>query len=422
MKKNVIALSLIASTFAASGQWINRFSLQVEGGNHYDLFTPGKDVNIIDVPVVDMQSLQGPNDRFDWNGAIGLNYSSTPLWTLTAMYSQGGLSGSNGTEFYLGSIQSVETGVRFHMANLNPRAQGRKWNTVPYLLYTYNGYASTLYFQADLSEQNQTSGWASGYALGLEASYHMNANWTLYLSPSFRYVGTDALDGWDYGAGSDHFVRTNVGIKYRFAKKKKNEELDAFSQNLSDMNLWSAENIRQAEGIQNGIAERIQNKVMEETKKASDSAFAALDESLETVQTVKADMEKFAEETRAELERVRQEQQLSVMSSALTTVFFGVNSSSLTEQARKSLYTYAAELKSMEDMASNVTVTITSHTDITGSDRTNERLREARSAAVKNYLQEVLGVTYDIEVINDAKDYHTDKLVDRRVDVHVTLK
>jgi len=34
----------------------------------------------------------------------------------------------------------------------------------------------------------------------------------------------------------------------------------------------------------------------------------------------------------------------------------------------------------------------------------------------------VLGVTYDIEVINDAKDYHTDKLVDRRVDVHVTLK
>lgn len=188
------------------------------------------------------------------------------------------------------------------------------------------------------------------------------------------------------------------------------------------MNLWSAENIRQAAGIQNGIAERIQNKVMEETKKASDSAFAALDESLETVQTVKADMEKFAEETRAELERVRQEQQLSVMSSALTTVFFGVNSSSLTEQARKSLYTYAAELKSMEDMASNVTVTITSHTDITGSDRTNERLREARSTAVKNYLQEVLGVTYDIEVINDAKDYHTDKLVDRRVDVHVTLK
>lgn len=422
MKKYILFIGLLAFGTTAFGQAINRFSLQVEGGNHYDLFTPGKDVNIIDVPVVDMESLQGPNDRFDWNGAIGLNYASTPLWTLSAMYSQGGLSGSNGTEYYHGRIQSIETGVRLHIANLNPRAQGRKWNAVPYAFYTYNGYSSTLFFQADHSEQNKTAGWASGYALGVEASYHLNKHWTVYASPSFRYVGTDALDGWDYGAGSDHYVRTNVGVKYRFAQKKKSEDGVASMQNFSDMNLWSAESIRHAEGIQNGLAEEIQNKVMKEAKKASDSAFATLNESIESLEEVKDEMEKFAEETRAELEKVRQEQQLRVMSSTLATVFFEVNSASLSEQARKTLYTYAVELKSMNQMESAVVVNIVSHTDISGSSKVNAKLRKDRSNAVKNYLQNVLGVTYEIQVVNDTKDYHSDKLVDRRVDVSVTLK
>ena len=414
MKKSIFTLAIIVATSTVNAQWLNRFSVQLEGGNHYDLFTPGMDANNVDDPVVDMQSLQGDNDRFDLNGAFAINYTTSPLWSVTLGYGAGTLSGSNGSEYYHGSIWAADMGVRFHVANLNPGSEGSPWVVTPHVLYTLNGFNSELFSEADNSSLNMSESMATGFAFGAEISYNINSNLSVYMSPQFRTVNSDGMDGWDYGTGSDHYMRTNLGVKYRFTTKVKTESgEEETAMNMSDVNMWSEEQLNKSVGLQEGIREDFKADAREITEEAKADILEQVEETTQEVYQILQERG----EAIAEIERTQRELFIAVNK---MSVFFEVDQSELDDESRRALFRFVERINQTA-YEGKYTLVLTAHTDVSGSEERNQELRDERAAAVIAYLHDVLGLSKEVEVVvkTAPHDQMEDKTVDRRVDLSV---
>ena len=92
-------------------------------------------------------------------------------------------------------------------------------------------------FLADESLQraeNDQSAW--GLTAGAELAYNLNKYVSVVAGGQFRSVRDDGFDGWDYGSGSDHFLRFNLGFKYRIAAHVHGAGEII---NRSDVNIWT---------------------------------------------------------------------------------------------------------------------------------------------------------------------------------------
>jgi len=412
MKKGILTICVLVSASMINAQWINRLSLQLEGGHHYDTFNPGRDANAVDQPVVDMQSMQSDFDKFDMNFGLAANYAFSPLMSATLGYGQGALSGSNGSHYYQGGLWALDLGVRFHLGNLNPAAEGSAWNLTPNLIYSINGYESARYLMSDQTMTSGESGSAAGMAFGVEVEYALNDNWSLFLSPQYRTVFNDGLDGFNYGSGADYYCRTNLGVKYRFTATVKDESGEESQvANVADLNMFSQEQLSKSRGIQEGLREDFKADATEIVEEAKGEMQERLDEATDEVYSV-------LEEHNAAIEEIERSQRELFTAVNKVSVFFEVDKSELSDESRQALYRFVERLGHAQYQGKFVVV-LTAHTDETGSDEHNQELRDARATAVTSYLSEVLGLNAEVKVVTAPHDQLSDRTVDRRVDLTV---
>jgi len=102
--KKIIVLTVMLTALTAQGQFLDRVSFNLQGGNNYDLYTPSRDKSVLDIPIRDMESFQSDMDVFAWNAGLGVTIATSPLWGLSFDYSMGTLSGSNNSQYYRGDI------------------------------------------------------------------------------------------------------------------------------------------------------------------------------------------------------------------------------------------------------------------------------------------------------------------------------
>ena len=397
----------LLGTSALSAQVLDRLSIQLEGGNHFDLYTPWKDANLVDVPIMDFASFNSDKDVFAWNVSLGATYATTPLWGVYANYTLGTLSGSNVNQYYISEMSDAALGLKFFASNMNPTAAESPWRVTPFVGAMNTSYKTHLLFLQDNTVQNYLDESAWGVQYGFEFSYRFSQNWSMYYKAQMNNVFSDGLDGWDYGDGSDMYVRNNIGVTYKFVSKKNETE-----NNLSETNIWSESQIAQAPAIQTaldnsqeGLDEAVQ-ELKKEVAKSSEAQAAAAEE-----------MEKLREEAIAEL---HEKDRLLFEAAHDATVFFEVDKAVLTDDAKKELFRFVQGLENSGWEGAYVVV-ITGCADESGPEGRNAELRAERAQAVTEYLKS-LGLDVEVEVTTAPHSHLDDKVLDRRVELSVKTK
>lgn len=407
--RTAILGALLLSGVAASAQWAqNAWSVQIDGGLLYDVYSPGKDQNIVDIPVEDMRSFYSEKDQFNSNINLQLTYASSPLWGWTAGYGYGLMSGSNETDFYTARMHNFDAGVKFFSSNMNPAMDGAKWSLTPMVMLSYTDFVSELHFISDNSLQNIEDDAAFGHVLGAELAYSANSNWTFYGVFQHRTIYNDGIDGWDYGAGSDQYLRMNLGVKYRFTKKTD----DAEELNVSDRNMWSTAALAAVPSIGETFTDNTDElaQASEELKK---EVAKAVEEQAKAAEKQSEEFEKAMAELRQKdnelFEKVNQ-----------TSIFFDSESARLKPEMRQELFIFNNNLEG-SSWEGTYEIIITAFTDKYGDAEYNANLRDKRADAVSKYLQEELGATVAIRRFTAAHDQLNDHILDRRVELSVKV-
>jgi len=407
--RTVILGALLLSGVAASAQWAqNSWSVQIDGGLLYDVYSPGKDQNIIDIPVKDMRSFYSEKDQFNPNINLYLTYASSPLWGWTAGYGYGIMSGSNETDFYTARMHNFDAGLKFFSANMNPAMVGAKWSLTPMVLLSYTDFQSNLYFISDNSLQNIEDGAAFGHVLGAELAYSVNSNWTLYGLFQHRTVYSDGLDGWDYGTGSDQYLRMNLGVKYRFTKKSD----DAEELNVSDINMWST--------VALAAVPSISERLTGNTEQLSEASEELKKEVIMAVEEQSRAAEKQSQELEEAMAELRRKDNELFEKVNQTSIFFDSESARLKPEMRQELFIFNNNLEG-SSWDGTYEIIITAFTDKYGDAEYNANLRDKRADAVSKYLQEELDVKVSIRQLTAAHDQLGDHILDRRVELSVKV-
>lgn len=137
-----------------------------------------------------------------------------------------------------------------------------------------------------------------------------------------------------------------------------------------------------------------QTEQMRQQVAAAQEAARAAQQSAEATQAELGRMREQLNQTEAEARRLRMQQELSALATTradarglivtLPGIFFDIGKSQLKAGARNTLRRIAENLKSRE----GVRIAVEGHTDATGSDEANQKLSEARAAAVRAVLVE----------------------------------
>jgi outer membrane protein OmpA-like peptidoglycan-associated protein len=406
--KTKLILAFVAITSMANAQWINSLSVQLEGGVNYDTYNPSKDNNIIDVPITDMRSYLSEMDGMNPTANIGVNYAFNSLFSWTAGFGYGAISGSNVSDYYTANLMVYDFGVRFHSSNLNPETAGSKWRFTPQAKLIYADFTSELYFKSDGSLQRITDDASLGSAFGAELSYNLDENWSIHATGLYNTVFNDGLDGWDYGSGTDNFVRASFGVRYRFTAKKDDEVV----LNKADLNYFSPEVLSHAPAFK---------EMAKGDKEAMTETVTALKEEVKTA--VEAER-KLAEENNAKVEEaltmLREADNALFEASHKTAVFFNSESARLTLETKQELFRFAQSIQS-DDWDGNYKVIVRGFSDKYGAADYNQDLRDKRAEAVANFIQEALGIDASVEIATDEHEKIDEHRLDRRVELSVEV-
>ena len=404
--KKLIILSLMIVSSAVSAQFLDRVSFNLQGGNNYDLYTPSRDKNILDIPIRDMESFQSDMDVFAWNAGLGVTVATSPLWGLSFDYSIGTLSGSNTSEYYRGAIQSMDFGLKFFASNLNRNSKETKWRVIPSVSVSRNTFESNLYFLADNSLQNVVNGDVWGFNYGGDLQYNLDNNWSLITKVQMRVVNQDGLDGWDYGAGTDSYFASSLGVRYKIVTKKNSDDI-----NLSEMNIWGDEFISKVPGLTNTMQKTTVEltDVVNELKKEVESQVAESSKQSEAMETLRSEAIAALEKADADL----------FEASHYGAIFFAIESHKLTDDSKMELYRFAKSLNHAS-WKGRYQIVVTGYADKTGNEEYNYTLRKRRAANVTEYLRS-LGV--DVQIIDETSEHNhlNDNLLDRRVELSVRV-
>lgn len=154
-------------------------------------------------------------------------------------------------------------------------------------------------------------------------------------------------------------------------------------------------------------------KLIQETSTEVKSLDAELEQAKAEIDKLEAKlvvMDNLEKEAKAEFER-----------SNITSVFFALNSSKLTEVAMQALYRWKLDLE-RANTKFNYSIIVYASADRTGSSKVNDKLRIARAESVKSFLVKLGTSAANIEVVTQQPPYNAVENLDRRAVVGVLVK
>lgn len=165
-----------------------------------------------------------------------------------------------------------------------------------------------------------------------------------------------------------------------------------------------------AEGTTPGLD---MGKLVQETSaevKALDDKMNQANAEIKRLESKIASTEKVEKEAKAEFER-----------SNITSVFFALSSSTLTESAMQELYRWKLALERSNSQY-NYSIVVYASADRTGSSKTNDALRTKRADAVKSFLVKLGCNAANIQVITSQPPYNAVENLDRRAVIGISVK
>ena len=156
----------------------------------------------------------------------------------------------------------------------------------------------------------------------------------------------------------------------------------------------------------------VENKV-----KAVEMKVEALDADNEKVQKTLSDLEK-SMETVAKLEK---ESKSEFERSNTAVVFFNTGNAYLSATSMQELYRWKSRLDQASSSYKYV-ININASADKSGPKYVNDRLRQRRANAVKNFLTDVLGSSAEFRINTEQIGHGKRYLLDRRAVVSVSVK
>lgn len=214
----------------------NRWGLGLRLSHLYDVKFTAYDKLANGFSGEDVSGLNGSKTKFDLAFGVDVIYFVSPLISLDASYDMGKMTGANAIDYYESDVTFLSLGLNYDLKGRNQRTPNT-W--VPFLRASIGegSYDTKRKFIEDDVTFHTEKGTALQVGLGAGIRYHMNDNWHLNLQSEFITTYTDAWDGYNYGSGKDHMVKTNLGIRYTFGKNKHQDRAVAWqfsNQNPAD--------------------------------------------------------------------------------------------------------------------------------------------------------------------------------------------
>lgn len=167
----------------------------------------------------DPYGLNGSKTKFDLGYGLNVMYFFSPLVSIDLSYTKGKMTGANEVNYYKSDVSLLCLSLNY---DLKGRNRNKPYTWVPYLRGSIgrSSYDTHLYFKEDDVNFANTQGSTLMTGFGAGLRYHLTDNLFLNLQSEFIVNYTDAWDGYNYGSGRDHMVKTELGLKYSFGSGK----------------------------------------------------------------------------------------------------------------------------------------------------------------------------------------------------------
>lgn len=408
IKHTLLGLTMLGATaLSAQSEAVNdsipsvnkllkSWTLGVRGVHLYDLPNDRFDTELERDP----EGLNGDNTGFDIGIDAYIEKQFTPLFGLQLGYRYGQMTGSNGTEYYENTLNEGTLRALLIWSNLSRSRTNASWNYYTALGGSYGNVDAQRFLEADGIANREPitdqSYWSSYLALGTQ--YMINSTWRLELEVAFNTVYDDGFDGFNAATGSDSYLSTGVGIAYTFGQKEKPA---MHATNYFAEPYEANKEARAAEKLAKEM--RRKDSAMTEEIERNKQGLGDLQKNLDAVQ--KGNARRFS--------TIEGKMNEPVTTKDAVYVFFDLESSALSEEAKKAL------LQKLYDK--DHALLVIGFADRTGSADYNARLKQARAESVRDFLVEVMG--YDASKIEvqtgEAPEAGNNLFLNRRVEVRI---
>lgn len=408
-KISISALSFLLLSFSLSAQdgsqvetkereiqssELRGWTIGLRGMWMYDLESTLYDGTIAEDP----RGFNGENTSFDLGFEAYLEKQFTPFFGMQAAYRMGGLTGATATEYYSNNFNEFRLGLNMIWSNLDPNHVNSKWNFYNGVGASFGSFEAERFLASDNSVNGTDADDYNGFYVSGGIMYELASSWRIELDAAYNIVRNDGFDGFDYATGWDPYLNVGIGIAYTFG----NSEAPAmYAGNYYEAPYYDMASVK---ARVNELDGRVQN--LEAATRRND----------DKLNQIKTDAEKRAQEL-AEVDKVLAEkiaflekgpEKSSIAPKAV--VFFAFDSSKLSTKAKEEL------LKGLAGV--NEPLLISAYTDKVGTDEYNAKLREERAQAVKDFLEQELGLDPSRIRISEGQVMNlSDQFLARRVEV-----
>lgn len=363
----------------------NRFAIGLRATHLYDVYFKGYEQLNNGFKSEDLQGLNGDKTKFDMAFGLDLTYFFTPMFSMDAAFDIGKMTGSNSLNYY-------ESDVRFYTLggniDLKGAARTKQYKFVPYvrLSLAFSEYDVKQMLKSDdgiLGEVNDNC-FQTGVGLGMR--YHFSNKLLLNLSTEFVSSYTDAWDGYDYGAGQDYMIKTNLGLRYTFGKNQHIDRMPLFQD--KPVVIPNIVTVKSETTSVNDSISKLKNDIdalrreMNEKLAQRDTAYVPQtiimpDTASRQTVVVATPVRPQRSQGTGDIDKVRQ-----MMLIEMHTIDFAKGSALLDDEDKNTLSRIARIMRDNPEF----NVTLNGYCDQDGSITLNETLAKQRSQSAANYL------------------------------------
>jgi outer membrane protein OmpA-like peptidoglycan-associated protein len=372
---------------------LNRWAIGLRFNHLYDLRFTAYDQLGNGFAGEDLEGLKGSKTKFDFALGADLTYFFSPLVSMDLAYDFGNMTGANQIDYYESKVNFLNLGLNYDLKTSYGKSPYR-W--VPYLRGSIGrgSYDTERKFIEDDGTFSESNGTCFTTGMGAGLRYHINKNWHLNLQSEFYVVYSDNWDGYNYGSGKDHMMKTVLAVRYSFGKNEHQDRVLAWQGSAGgkdyDEVIKSLNDSLAAERAKfTQVNSDIQNLQTSLTKDSDGDGVPDIKDHCptEAYKTKDGCPEQVLVQTPGSssptpspaVKTIRQLLQLE-----MNQIYFGVNSSELNAESIDILNRASKTLKDNKDIKIN----ILGSADNTGSDDWNMKLSELRANKVAEYLKQ----------------------------------
>jgi OmpA-OmpF porin, OOP family len=372
----------------------NNWALGARISHLYDLKFTAYDLLNNGFAGEDLSGLNGNKTKFDIGLGLDVVYFWTPVISIDASFDFGKMTGANEVDYYNSNVNFLSLGANFDLKT-KYRKEPYKW--VPYVRASIGrgAYDTERKFIVDDGTFQKESGSKLTTGLGAGLRYHFNDNLHLVLQSEFIVVATDAWDGYNYGSGKDHMIKSTLGIRYTFGKnphtdrglawqggnggKNYDKELAALQDSLLTERRKVAQAYRDIASINEKLSIDTDGDGVPDIKDhCPDVAAKTKDGCPEEIQNIQAPSSSVNNKPISNKPTME-----TVDKTDMTfTIYFDINSSELEKDDKLILQNAVKFLKENPEILASVV----GYADNSGSDKTNYDLSLKRAQIVNSYL------------------------------------